>query len=92
MNVPLIYLRRLTLDRARAKLLHEIELYFARGYEKVKVIHGVGTYVIHNMVVEEIAKIDYVEHIQTPLSFNDGELYIRLLIPKLQKLHQIMEW
>ena len=77
----IIYIRKLSYPDAKQKLLQGIESFFFSGCEIVKVVHGVGTYTLRNMAIQELSKLDYVEIIEDPFSMNPGELKVRLLIP-----------
>ena len=82
---PEIYIRKLKYEEAKKKLLLEIENLFFQGISEASIIHGIGNYILRDMVVQEIAKLDYVE-IREAAHFNPGELRIRLLIPSKEVL------
>ena len=81
MDVAVIYIRQLSYFDAKKKLLENIEALFFRGHTKAIIIHGIGTYTLRNMVIEEVSKLDYIKIINNPLSDNPGQLEIELLVP-----------
>lgn len=56
----------------------ELEKSFFRGQELVEVVHGIGTYTLRKMILEEINTLDYVNIIE---SHNPGSLLLELLVP-----------
>lgn len=68
-------------DEARNKLLSEIEQHFFAGEREVEIIHGIGNYVLRNMTLAELAKIDYVRINSNSFNPNPGSLKVDLLVP-----------
>ena len=65
-------------DEAKIHFRSELEKYFFRGIEVVEVVHGIGTYTLRNMILDEINQLDYVNIIE---SHNPGSLILELLVP-----------
>jgi len=65
-------------EEARIFFRAELEKFFFRGFELVEVVHGVGTYTLRNMILDEIHNLDYVNIID---SHNPGSLLLELLVP-----------
>lgn len=86
-----IYLRLLSYDEARRKLLREIEQAFLEGVEEVEIIHGVGSYILAKMVREELAKISYVVPLDNSLHYNPGACRYQLLVPSKESLRRYLE-
>jgi len=63
----------------------ELEKYFFRGFELVEVVHGIGTYTLRNMIIDEISNLDYVNIID---SHNPGSLLLELLVPDKRTLRK----
>ena len=85
---PEIYIRKLRYEEAKRLLIREIESFFYQGVEDVSIVHGVGDYILRNMVLQELAKIDYVQILEQA-HFNPGSLKVRLLIPPKEVLKRI---
>ena len=79
-----IYIRKLRFEDAKKKFLNEIEKCFARGVQYVEVIHGIGSYILRNMVIDEINKINYVE-LASDQDFNTNPGSIKLIIRTPEK-------
>jgi dsDNA-specific endonuclease/ATPase MutS2 len=77
---PVIYIRKLRFEEARAKLLREIEHHFFAGASEVEIVHGIGDYVLRRMAEQELKKLDYVS-ITEVTNPNPGSLRIKLLVP-----------
>ncbi|MDH5720688.1 MAG: Smr/MutS family protein [Spirochaetia bacterium] len=79
-------------EEAKNKFLQEIEHCFARGIEFVEVIHGIGTYTLRNMVLNEINNIEYIE-LFNPLeySMNPGSLKLVIKTPDKYTLYKYIE-
>jgi dsDNA-specific endonuclease/ATPase MutS2 len=76
-----IYIRRLRFDEAKHKLLSDLEHLFFQGVTDVEIVHGIGNYVLRNMAIEELKKLDYVAFDDISFNPNPGSLKIRLLTP-----------
>jgi len=77
-----IYIRQMKYDDARNKLLREIEHLFFEGTEDVEVIHGIGNYILREMAIKELEKLDYVTIDLKIFNPNPGSLKVRLLTPE----------
>ena len=71
---------------AKSYFRTELEKYFYRGCEVVEVVHGIGTYTLRNMILEEIKHLDYVNIIE---SSNPGSLLLELLVPENNVIKKI---
>ena len=69
-------------EEAKSFFVHEMESAFYEGIEEVKVIHGVGTYALRNMVLAEVEKVDYIEIL--PQMHNPGTIRLKLLVPDIE--------
>lgn len=76
-----IYIRQMRFDEARHKLLSDIERYFFAGEREVEIVHGIGNYVLRNMAIAELKKLDYVEFGELGYNPNPGSLKVKLLVP-----------
>lgn len=76
-----IYIRQMRFDEARNKLLAEIERLFFAGEPEVEIVHGIGNYVLRNMAIKELEKLDYVELSAGGYNPNPGSLKVKLLVP-----------
>ena len=77
-----IHIRRLSYQDAKRKLVREVESLFFKGIERVRIVHGVGGYVLRNMAIRELSARDYVQIIEGDIPHqNAGQLEIRLLLP-----------
>lgn len=92
-KTPQIKIREMRFDKARGIFLNEIEKYFLQGEQEVHVLHGIGEYILRDMVIEECKKIDYVEVLSTPPGIhpNDGILRLRILAPEKSVLDKYLE-
>jgi hypothetical protein len=72
-------------DEAKIFFRAELEKKFFRGYELVEVIHGIGTYTLRKMILDEIHQLDYVNIID---SHNPGSLLLELLVPEKSALRK----
>jgi len=86
-----IYIRKLRFSEAKDKFLKEIESCFAKGIDIVEVIHGIGTYTLRNMVIEEVKNLDYVDFLHEPeITFNPGSIKLVIQIPDKSRLNQYL--
>lgn len=85
-----IYIRKMRFQEAKEKFLQDIEKLFCQGIEEVEVIHGVGEYVLRNMVEKEIESIDYVELLQQAIP-NPGALRLKILVPPKETMARYFE-
>lgn len=69
-------------DEARNKLLSELDKHFFAGQPEVEIIHGIGNYVLRNMVLAELKKLDYVRIQDAGFHPNPGSLKVTLLGPE----------
>ena len=77
-----IHIRKLSYEDAKRKLIREVESLFLRGVERVRIIHGIGEYVLRKMAIHELSAKDYVQIIENDVPYqNAGQLEIRLLPP-----------
>lgn len=76
-----IYIRQMRFDEARNKLLADIERFFFAGEREVEIVHGIGNYVLRNMAIAELGKLDYVELSADGYNPNPGSLKVKLLVP-----------
>lgn len=76
-----IYIRQMRFDEAKQKLLGEIDRLFFAGESEVEIIHGIGNYILRNMALAELAKLDYVRVNSDNFNPNPGSLKVTLLIP-----------
>jgi len=74
-----IYIRKLPYSEAKHIFLSELEKCFFSGEERIEVVHGIGEYVLRNMVFAEVAKIDYA---QVRDSDNPGISIVELDLPE----------
>ncbi len=88
--VRIIYIRKLHYEEAKQKFLTELDNAFFSGEPEVEVIHGVGTYTLRNMVLEQIKKISYVE-LSNNWNHNPGSLKLTLLVPEMSLLKKYKE-
>lgn len=73
-------------EEAKIFFREELEKYFMKGVEVIEVIHGIGTYALRNMIIDEIKMLDYVKIID---SQNPGSILLELLVPEKNFLRQI---
>ena len=85
-----VYIRKMKFEEARKKFLQELEFAFAKGHSQIEVIHGIGDYILRNMVHNEVAKIDYAEMQEPTLVSNPGSSIVKLLGPDQSVLKKYM--
>ncbi len=76
-----IYIRQMRFDEAKHRLLSEIEKHFFAGEREVEIVHGIGNYILRNMALAELAKLDYVRINSDNFNPNPGSLKVTLLVP-----------
>ena len=82
MAIRQIHLRKLRFEPARKKLLEEIDAAFMKGESMVEIIHGIGTYTLRTMVLDELEKVDYARILESDFHYNPGSMLIELLVPE----------
>lgn len=92
-KTPQIKIREMRIEKARSIFLKELERFFLAGEQEVHVLHGIGKYILRDMVVEECKKIDYVEILSTPdgIRPNDGIMRLKILTPEKSLLDTYIE-
>lgn len=80
---PEIYIRQLKYHEAKDKLIKELEKHYHNGSSSVRVIHGIGTYTLRKMVIEEIKTIDYVEIQPDFFGEDQASLLLRIFSPHI---------
>ncbi|MDH4199009.1 MAG: Smr/MutS family protein [Spirochaetia bacterium] len=85
-NLKSIYIRKMRFTEAKLHFRNELEKCFYFGDRFVEVIHGIGTYTLRNMVIDEVGKLDYVSIIE---SYNPGSLILELDVPEQSFLNKL---
>ncbi|MDH5717982.1 MAG: Smr/MutS family protein [Spirochaetia bacterium] len=87
-----IYIRKLRFQEAKEKFLREVEKAFINGIKEIEVIHGIGTYTLRKMVIEEVSKLDYADIDNSNIFFsNPGSLRLLLFPPESHLLNKYIE-
>jgi dsDNA-specific endonuclease/ATPase MutS2 len=82
-GIEKIYIRKMRYNDAKIHFRNEIEKFFFRGHQYIEVIHGIGTYTLRKMVLDEVININYVQIIENN---NPGSLVLELQIPDINTL------
>ncbi len=86
-----IYIRLMRFEEARNKLLAEIEKAFLDGVKEIEVIHGIGSYTLHDMVLEECKRIAYLKPISATFHPNPGSTLFEVLSPEPHEMSAYIE-
>lgn len=90
-SITTIYIRKLRYDQAKEKFLTSLEKAFLAGETIVEVVHGVGTYALRTMIIEELKSIDYASAIETGFAMNPGTIRIELYPPDSSVLRKYID-
>ena len=80
-KVPEIYIRKMRRENAKNKLIDELEKHYSNREKRVKIIHGIGNYVLREMLLEEIKTINYVEIVEDFFEESTASLLLKIHSP-----------
>lgn len=80
-KVPEIYIRKMRRENAKNKFIDELEKHYSNREKEVKIIHGIGNYVLREMLLEEIKSINYVEIVEDFFEESTASLLLKIHSP-----------
>jgi len=90
--MKIIYIRLKRYEEARTQFLSEMNKAFLEGETIVEVVHGIGTFALKNMVLNETEKLNFAKILTVYSEKNPGITRIELFPPdKLSLLRYLSD-
>lgn len=89
----IIYIRKLSYNEAKEKLIKEIQEAFLNGEKEIEVIHGIGEGILKKMTIEYVKSQTYLKLIESPdfVYNNPGSTRIEILSPDKETIQKYLK-